>query len=288
MDRGHALVGRIWDTRARAFVNEAKLLERARGAGLVLVGERHDNPDHHRLQARVLKMLVELGRRPAVVFEMLDVEQQSAIDQYLARPGASAAGFGAALGWNESGWPAFEQYQPIFDVLFAARSPVVAGNLPRPRVRALVQQGLDALGERRARELGLDRSFPPALEQSLLEALRASHCGHLPESMLAPMALAQHARDAQMADVLISVAKADAVLIAGSDHVRRDRGVPYYVTLRAPAASLLTLALFEVDAERLDPASYVAAGPDAAPVFDFAWFTPRASDEDPCAAFRKP
>lgn len=286
LDREHALVGKLWDARARAFVDFERLLERAQGARFVLLGERHDNPDHHRLQARVLAGLVQLGRRPAVVLEMLEIQQQGAIDDYLARPGASAGGFGAALGWEKTSWPPFAEYQPIFDVALAARLPIAAGNLAQADAKALVKQGLHALGDERVLELGLDRPFPAPLKEALLKELSASHCGHLPERLLAPMALAQHGRDAQMARVMSRTGDGGAVLIAGSGHARRDRGVPHYLSLHAPGASIVSLALLEVEAQRVDAAAYVPAGPDGAAPFDFVWFTPRASDEDPCAAFR--
>jgi uncharacterized iron-regulated protein len=146
----------------------------------------------------------------------------------------------------------------------------------------LVKQGTAALPPERLRELRLDSAFPAPLDASLLDELRASHCGQLPENLLAPMALAQHARDAQMAIVLGRAgAQAGAVLISGGGHARLDRGVPYYLALEAPGASVTSLVFREVSHGETDPRAYAAEeGP-----FDYVWFTPRASDEDPCAAF---
>jgi hypothetical protein len=70
----HPLVGRIWSTRAGRFVDEATL--RAALRGYVLLGEKHDNVDHHALQAQLLDAMREGGRRPAVAFEMLDASAQ--------------------------------------------------------------------------------------------------------------------------------------------------------------------------------------------------------------------
>jgi uncharacterized iron-regulated protein len=282
LDRGHPLVGKIWDVQARAFVERNALIERLVRSRFVLLGERHDNPDHHRLQAELLQGMVERGRRPRVVFEMLELEQQGAVDEYWARPAATAAGFGAALRWQETSWPPFSDYQPIFEVARTAKLPVAAGNIAHDAARALVKQGLSALPGERVQELRLDRPFPEALGAALAEELRASHCGHLPEHLIEPMALAQHARDAQMASVMLGSGAADgAVLIAGAGHVRRDRGVPYYLALGAADASVTSIALQEVAHELLEPGAY---GAERA-AFDYVWFTPRGSDEDPCAAF---
>ncbi|MYH92018.1 MAG: hypothetical protein F4128_14880, partial [Gammaproteobacteria bacterium] len=43
----HPLSGRIFDVKRDAFVDEPELVERLRGIRLVLVGEKHDNDEHH-------------------------------------------------------------------------------------------------------------------------------------------------------------------------------------------------------------------------------------------------
>jgi uncharacterized iron-regulated protein len=285
LDRDHPLVGKVWSVQQGGLVDQAALYRDLAQARFVLLGERHDNPDHHRLQARVVKELLRAGRRPAVVLEMLDIENQLAIDRYLAQPTATAAGFGDAVGWSKSNWPPFTEYQPIFEVAFTARLRIQAGNLPHASVRSLVKQGPSALPEAQRRELRLEEPFPAELQAPLIEELRASHCGHLPEPLLAPMALAQHARDAQMARVLLSAEEQPAVLIAGSGHTRLDRGVPYYLGLDAPGARIASLAMVEVEKDQTDPRGYYQAA--ALAPFHYLWFTPRVSDEDPCAAFRK-
>lgn len=282
LDRDNALVGRIWDVKSRVLVDERTLRQRLGQARFVLLGERHDNPDHHRLQARVIEGLAQAGRKPAVVIEMLEVSQQAALDGYLARPDANAAGLGAALGWERTSWPPFAEYQPIFEAAFAHHLAIFAGNVPQPEAKALVKQGLSALSSERVHELGLDEVFPAPLEASLLDELRSSHCGQLPESLLGPMALAQRARDAQMAKVMLTAGANDgAVLIAGGGHARLDRGVPYQLARAAPGVSVASLVLREVRHGETNPAVYAAEeGP-----FDYVWFTPRGNDDDPCAAF---
>ena len=284
LDRTHPLVGKIWDVKAAAFVDANKLAARAATARFVLLGERHDNPDHHRLQARMLTELVKNGRHPAVVLEMLEVEQQPAIDSYVAQKGASAAGFGAALGWEKTSWPPFSDYQPIFEVAFDSTLPIKAGNVAQADAKALVRQGVAALSSERAQQLRLDRELPAPLEAPLLDELRASHCGQLPESLLEPMALAQRARDAQMALVLESAAaKEGAVLIAGGGHARLDRGVPYYLAIEEPGVSVVSIGFREVRHADVSPQLY---GADEGP-FDYIWFTPRQSDDEPCASFKR-
>jgi uncharacterized iron-regulated protein len=68
-----------------------------------------------------------------------------------------------------------------------------------------------------------------------------------------------------------------SVLITGSGHARRDRGVPLYL----PGVDIVTIGFVEVDADRKSPRDYLA-GLFSPASFDYLWFTSRAEREDPC------
>jgi uncharacterized iron-regulated protein len=289
LDRDAPLVGRIWDVARGGFTTADAVYAAAQKGHYVLLGEKHDNPDHHRLQARVLEAMVASGRRPAVAFEMIEADRQQAVDRFLATAPSSAAGLGAAVGWETSGWPPWPEYEPIAEVAIGAHLAIVAANLPHAVARAVVHEGAAAMDAATFARVGLDRPLAPADEAALEQEMRDSHCGMLPEARVAPMALAQRARDATMADHMIGADGGQgAVLVAGAGHVLRGRGVPLYLRARRPEASIVTIAFAEVDREVTDPRAYAKSyGAETLP-FDFVWFTPRATDEDPCAGFRAP
>ena len=86
----HPLAGRIWVVDEARFIPPHGLVERLWARKFVLLGERHDNPDHHRIQAWITNRLIARGRRPALVMEMFRAGQQTRIDAYLtANPGDS-------------------------------------------------------------------------------------------------------------------------------------------------------------------------------------------------------
>jgi uncharacterized iron-regulated protein len=286
-DRDHPLVGKIWETKTGAWVDSSALLTRAARAEFVLLGEQHDNPDHHRLQASILASMVRAGDKPAVLLEMLDTDQDALVEKYRATPGATALGLGAALDWEKGGWPAWPLYLPIAEVAFDAGLLLASANLPHATVRAIVHDGLAGVPPERVSHLGLDRPLAAPLEASLEEEMRSSHCGQLPEAMVAPMALAQRARDGQMVARLLAASRPSApvVLIAGSGHVRTDRGVAKRLSEAKPDAPVLSVAFVEVDAALTTAEGYAPRFHADRLPFDFAWFTPRAKDDDPCAGF---
>lgn len=282
LDQQHPMVGRIWQVRPGRFVSQEALLDTLAGADLVLLGEKHDNADHHRLQAEVLRGLVQHGHKPALRMEMLTPDQELKLRASRKGPAQDADALGTAVDWPHSGWPDFAIYKPIFEVVLQANLDLGAANLPRALVRALATQGVGAVDAATAERLGLGLPVPEAIQAAMVEEIMASHCQQLPIEAAAPMALAQRARDAAMADALLQAPGGRAVLIAGNGHVRTDRGVPAHLRRRAPSAKVLVLSLVEVHKDQTDPAQALVDGDLAA---DFLWFTPRLDDEDPCAAF---
>lgn len=288
----HPLVGRVVRVRDGTATTPADLVDAAAAADYVLLGETHDNPDHHALQAWMLRALAARGRRPAVAFEMLDADQGRDLRVYLDGAPEDAAGLGAAVGWAERGWPDWAIYRPIGEAALAHALPMWPADVARRIQTRVGRQGFDGAvdAERRAR-LGLDEALGEALRDNLMADLKRGHCNMLPESALAPMARVQRLRDAVMADNLMAAAKDSgdgAVLIAGRGHARADRGVPWYLRARLDAPSVLTVGIVEAMAGQTDWRAYLPDAPEGTPpAFDYLLVTPRFDDTDHCAALRK-
>lgn len=288
LGREHPLTGRIWDTRVERFVTSEKLVAKLAGARYVLLGERHDNPDHHRAQAALVRALLATGRRPAVAFEMFTADDAPAIARHLAAAPRDAAGLAGAVNWKRSGWPDWAHYQPIAQAALDLDLPVVAANLAPATARALARGHRAALPEHLATRYGLDRPLPGAAQATLTGEIHRAHCGHVPAERLEGMVLAQRARDAMLADSMLGAERDGAVLIAGAGHVRSDRGVPLYLRARAPHASIATVAPLEVREGWMEPAQYSGIFDNGRLPFDWVWFTPRMDDGDPCARLQRP
>ena len=256
----HVQVGRIWDARAAAFVSPEELFQQAARARHVILGETHDNAEHHRLQLAVLQAL---GGRRQLAMEQFDSEYQGAIDAARAsQPDAEAiadAGHFDRKGWN------WALYRPLVQFALDHGWPLAAANLSRTEARVLVAD---------AGRSGL-ASAPPSVRSALERDIIDGHCGAAPEpKRLAGMVEAQRARDARMASAL----KAPSVLITGLGHARRDRGVPLYLADR----DLISIAFMEVQDGKRSPPEYFDGFASPAS-FDYVWFTPRAARDDPCS-----
>jgi len=283
---GHALAGRIWDVGAARFIDTPTLVEHLSRTRFILLGERHDNTDHHRLQAELLQALIARGRRPAVSFEMFTADDASIIARQLADAPRDADALADAVDWKRSGWPAWPMYRPLVQVALDAGLPVVAGNLSPSVVRGLSESGLDLKPPVTAGSLGLDGAWPPSFQADLTAELRRAHCGQGSDVMLERMALIQRARDARMARSLVEADRGDgAVLIAGAGHVRTDRGVPMQLRILRPDLPVASVAFQEVADDSTEPGAYADTS-GARPPFDYVWFTARVDAVDPCERFK--
>jgi len=133
-------------------------------------------------------------------------------------PGASEHTVRAALHWNDAAWP-WQAYGPVVMAAVAAAVPVYGGNLPRPRMSAVMQDAT------------LDTRLPLDAWQRQRQAMQEGHCHLLPETQITPMARIQLARDASMAQTVLQAHQPGrtVLLIAGSAHVLRSQGVPAWL-----------------------------------------------------------
>lgn len=281
--RDHPLVGRIWQPQTQSWASPEELRTAVAKARFVVLGETHDNPDHHRLQAQLLKAIVRAGRRPVVAFEMLDLTQQQALAEFLEGESDDAAALGPAVGWADTGWPAWSMYAPIAEVALANDLKIVAANLPADKVKAVAVKGYDALEPGRVEALGLHKPWPESRRETLRQVLYVGHCKLVPKSALTGMMHAQRARNAIMAERMIATAgSGGAVLITGAGHARQDFGVPLNLRHGAPEASIVSIAFIEVRPSKHKPAAYAARFSVPRLPFDYVLFTPAAKRKDPC------
>jgi uncharacterized iron-regulated protein len=274
----HPLAGRIWDTHAQRFVTEDEARERVAAADVALLGETHDNPVHHQIQARLLAASAARLPKPALAMEQVDLEWQHAVDEaraVTATPASIATAGHVSEGWQ---WP---MYEPLVAFALAHDLPIVAANYSRSRSKAVVAGGIAALPPGEAERLALEPVWTPDRNARMRRILVEGHCGQ-DDPIIDKILEVQRVRDALMADAILSHPR--TVAIIGRGHARADLGVPLYLAQRAPARRVVSVGLVEVESDKPRPQDYEDTG---AGVHDLVFFTSRASRSDPCADFRK-
>lgn len=293
----HPLNGKIWSKEKAGFITSEELAEAVGQADMLLLGEYHDNADHHRLQAWLVqafaKAKASAGKpKPPVVFEMIRQEQAQTLRDYLGRANASPEDLGAVIGWEKAGWPDWSIYLPIATAAFQEGLKIMPGDASRDMLHDASRQNLKPFSPDVKQRLALENPLEEPLQKALLDELFKGHCEMVAPALLAPMVDVQRFRDATLARNMIDAAadtKAGAaVLIAGNGHVRKDRGVPIYLTKQSPTpVKIVTVMMAETLAEETDPAAYIAKNPDGEAATDFVWFAPGFQRPDPCMEFKR-
>ena len=284
------LIGRLFDGKGSPATWQ-ELVAQAASAKYVLLGEIHDNPDHHQIQATILQELIDAGRRPTLVWEMVPQRLANAANSYDLKTDPKLQDYARRLEWEERGWYTWDIYRPIALVAARAGLTMTAGNLDRTVTRALSKNGIDVLTPEQQADFALRHSLPVEIQKQLYVDLQQSHCNLMPERALPAMANVQRARDGAMANAMLQSGKGDgedgAVLIAGNGHVRKDRGVPFVLDYTLSGTSMsVSVGLVELSPELASFEDYQLAV-NGTQLYDFVIFTPQYDNSDHCAALRQ-
>lgn len=262
--REHADLGVIRDLHSGARLTPEALVGRLAKAPRVLVGEQHDNPDHHALQVWLLQALGERRAQGSLLLEMLEPQQQARVDAVKAAlaEGREPKDLPAQLAWQK-GWD-WALYGPLVRRALAQPYPLLAANLDPQEVKRIYAERPELHGT---------ASTAAGVREALLAQIGASHCGMLPKSQWPAMLAVQQQRDRRMAERLLA-APSPALLVAGAYHARRDLGVPLHLADLGAGADSPVVLLAEVGTS-VEPGSA-----------DFVWYTPAVPAQDYCAEIR--
>ncbi|MFK7881740.1 ChaN family lipoprotein [Roseobacter sp.] len=244
------------------------VLVAAQSADVVFLGEQHDNPGHHDVQARWTRAL----NPAALVFEMLTPEQAASITQENRSTQDKLA---AALEWDSTGWPDFSMYYPIIEAAPEAR--IFGAGVPRAQVQSLMKKPLhEAMVASDVQRFGLDQPLPDA-QQSKRESLQSeAHCNALPDDLLPMMVSVQRLRNATLARSALDAldqTTGPVLVITGNGHARTDWGAPFLVQLADPDVDVFALGQGEGD-----------SNPQG--IFDAQLDGPVVDRGNPCDAFK--
>jgi uncharacterized iron-regulated protein len=258
------------------WLTRAALLAELRQADVVLLGEQHDNPTHHRLRG---ELLLELGPATAVVAEHLP--SGHALTGIGSTEPATLLADLEQAGFEPGAWD-WPMHQALFAPLRQAGMAVQGGDIEAQVARRIARDGEAAVPPALARWLAA-APLAPAAQARLDAELQLGHCGQLPAARLPAMRWAQRARDASLWQALaeqLARGAHPAVLVAGNGHVQTDTGVPTLATAWAPQARQVAVVFVESEDE---------ARAEAPARHSYAWVTeaPQRS-QDPCAGWPAP
>jgi uncharacterized iron-regulated protein len=249
----------------RAARAQEVLAEMAR-RDVVLLGEQHDNFDHHRWQLQTLAALHVLRPRMAIGFESFPRRVQPVLDEWVAGR-LTAPQFLARVEWQKVWNFPPELYMPLFQFARVNRIPMIALNVERTLTSTIGEKGWDGVPAEQREGVSRPAAAPPAYEDYLFEVFKQHPRADKKPATRSDTAFrnfvqSQTTWDRAMAEALAARVPKDAprplvVGIMGGGHVRHGHGVAHQLR-DLGVTSIGTLLPFDADAQCSDVEPKVA------------------------------
>jgi uncharacterized iron-regulated protein len=246
------------------------MIARLAGARIVIVGETHDNINHHLLQRDVLAGVHKGGRNVAVGMEMFQGHQAEHLDAYTVKHETDERTFIRNADYYGIWGFDYCLYRPILDFARTNRLRVVPLNVKRAIVQKVARGGIKSLGEEDRAQIPEVDTSNAAHREYVLERFEG-HGGRMPTS---PDFFyeAQCLWDEHMAESAAKFLRANpdysVVICAGNGHVEYKFGIPDRVGKRSGLPVKTVVPIHVEKDEPLDFKKVLTSG-----IADFVVFT---------------
>ncbi|WP_029898799.1 ChaN family lipoprotein [Desulfohalovibrio reitneri] len=133
---------RVWEVARGGEASLAEVASELASNDIVYVGERHDEPLHHRGQVAVIRALLKETPRLAVGLEMWRSRDQKRLDAWVA---GNVGEEEMRRAFNENWDDSWRLYRDIFLFCRDNGVPMVGLNMPREITRQVAREGFDSL-----------------------------------------------------------------------------------------------------------------------------------------------
>ncbi|AJR00028.1 hypothetical protein F652_2038 [Enterobacteriaceae bacterium bta3-1] len=246
----------IVDLHSGQKLTPQQLLAKLRDRPRVIVGEKHDNLQHHQIEQWLVESLPRQRTQGSVLMEMITPSQQDKVnaikDQLKQGKSLTGQQITEQTAWQK-GWK-WELYSGVTTAALAGSYPLLSANIDRSEIKKFYQHPLAVTGA---------LSTQPSVREAIAKTIEESHGGKLEPKQAEAMLAIQQQRDRRMAESLLA-APTPALLIVGGYHANRALGVPLHVEDIAPMTELTVVMLAE-EGVKVDKSNA-----------DFVWYTRKA------------
>lgn len=219
------------------------LLKNLAATRVVLLGERHDDADHHRWQLQVIAALHAQQPNLVIGIEMLPRRAQPVLDQWVAGQ-LTESDLLTRTEWARVWGFDASMYLPILHFARLNRIPVAAVNVDRAIVSEVGAKGLAAVPEEQREGVGAPAAARRAYRDRLEQVFREHGSSSDGAAAFDRFVQAQLFWDRGFAEGLAAAAKRPGdplvVGIMGSGHLAHGDGVPHQLAdLGFPGSAVL-------------------------------------------------
>ncbi len=217
---------------------------------VIYLGETHDSLADHLLQLRVIQSLQQKGLNLIIAMEMLPVSSQDSLDEYVLEKDLAEAEFLRESHWFDVWRYDWRLFRPIFNFCRSKKIPIHGINVDREIVSTVFAKGnTDELDEDQQETIAQQRDLGISGYVKRLQRVHNFHteAPHGKGKRISGFVQSQAIWDESMAENIVKLLadnpEKTIVVLAGSQHTRKDSGIPPRVTRRMDVrqASILNL-----------------------------------------------
>ncbi|MCK5695252.1 MAG: ChaN family lipoprotein [Desulfobacula sp.] len=301
--RNDPLIGKIIDTQSSQIVDFESLIKDISTYDVIYLSEKHDNPEQHHIQQRVILGLIETGLNPTIGFEFFSMDNTPDLLNFVDSGKVSHSkkiekiietDLRKKLRWDTQ---SDQMWQYYYDLLSIAKneSLLVAGiDLPGTLKKRITRKGINGITPIEKEQIFSTELSDEAYKDYKFSIFKAVHCGMGHEKMQARLYDTWVARNDKMAHSITRLykhGKGPIIIIIGGGHTEYGLGVINRVTAIDKTIKQVNIALREISVHPSELLDYILPlkleGFKKVPPADFLWFTQRVSYADPCEEFKK-
>ncbi|WP_370238838.1 ChaN family lipoprotein, partial [Neptunomonas phycophila] len=180
--KDHPLVGHIIALESQRSLSPTELVSELSQYPIVLIGEKHDNTDHHQIETWLIQQLYPSdSANTSLVLEMLDDSQTT----NTIISGMSDSDLKQRLNWQDDSWP-WQDYGPLIKAALEQNMPVHSGNISRDAIQTIYKAGVP-----KTQRFATTQGITQAVKDQVLDQVYESHCQLMQRNQLAPMVSVQ-------------------------------------------------------------------------------------------------
>ena len=230
----------------------ADIMAQLHSSQVVYIGETHTSMVDHRLQLRIIEAMYQHNPDMAIGMEMFPTTSQAALDAYTIGPtGIDERSFLKDSRYFQVWRYDYRNYREIINFARAKRLPIIGLNLENETVSTVFKTGsVDALPEIIKKSLPVDRDLGVPGYADWLGVMHDMHAGagHGSGSLggfLQAQALWDETMAQNIATYLQEHPGRRMAVLAGSQHSRRDTGIPPRLLRRLPVKQATVMNISE-------------------------------------------
>ncbi|MCF6239887.1 MAG: ChaN family lipoprotein [Bacteroidales bacterium] len=300
--RQDPLIGKIIDAHTQKSIDFKQLIQGIKNSDIIYLSEKHDNPDQHAFQNKVIKALLDDQLKPTIGFEFFAMESTPDLLNFIDSANVVhskkaeetiAKDLRKKLGWDSQSDKMWAYY---FELLSLAREKklLTAGiDLPKTLKKRITRKGLNGLSPLEKEQLFSTHLKDNAYKDYMSDIFKVVNCGMGQGKMQSKLYDTWVARNDRMALSITQLnkhKKGPVVIILGGGHTEYGLGVMDRVKAIDPDIKQVNIGLKEIYvhpaklADYLDPLTL--EGHEKTLPADYLYFSQRVSYDDSCEKFK--